>query len=165
MGRPAGDSIKLEQRRRVAIELVEKDGLSQSEAARQLRVNPRTVRKWVQWHRGRGERGVGARKTPGRPSRLGQQDCKRLEKILIAGAQASGFSNDLWTCPRVAQVIRRKFEITYHVDHVLRLLRRLGWSPQRPESKALERDEAKIRGWVRRSWPRIKKKPKKLAQL
>jgi hypothetical protein len=35
----------------------------------------------------------------------------------------------------------------------------LGWSCQRPERKARERNEEAIRRWVRHRWPRIKKKP------
>lgn len=165
MGRPAGSAGKLEERRRQAIEMVEREGLSQSEAARRLKVDGRTVRKWMAWHRGRGTRGVASRPTPGRPSRLGVRESKKLERILLDGARAAGFSTDLWTCPRVAQVIRREFGVRYHVDHIVRLLRKLGWSPQKPEARALERDEKKIRRWVRESWPRIKKKPSKQGQL
>jgi transposase len=82
-----------------------------------------------------------------------------LEQALLAGAQAAGFDNDLWTCPRVAQLIRQRFDIGYHVDHLGRLLRSLGWSPQRPERRARERDEVQIGRWIKEQWPRIKKKP------
>jgi transposase len=59
----------------------------------------------------------------------------------------------------VAQWIRRRFQVRYHVDHLCRLLRTLGWSPQKPERRARERDERAIRRWVRSSWPQIKKTP------
>jgi len=62
-----------------------------------------------------------------------------------------------WTCPRVAQVIARRFGIRYHVDHIGRLLRSLGWTPQRPTRRALERDEEGIQRWIKQEWPRIKK--------
>lgn len=61
--------------------------------------------------------------------------------------------------PRVAQVIRRRFGINYHVDHIGRLLRSLGWTPQRPTGRALERDEERIQRWIKQQWPGIKKKP------
>jgi putative transposase len=70
---------------------------------------------------------------------------ERLEKKLLKGAQAAGFPTDLWTCPRVARLISSLFGVTYHVDHIGRLLHMLGWSPQKPERRAIERDEAKIR--------------------
>jgi transposase len=66
----------------------------------------------------------------------------------------------LWTCPRVTHLIRKEFNVTYHVDHIGRLLHSLGWSPQKPERRAIERDEKSIRNWVRYTWPHLKKKPK-----
>ena len=80
-----------------------------------------------------------------------------LERDLLKGPKAFGFPTDLWTCPRVAQVIRRRYRVKYHVDHVSRLLRSMGWTPQKPERRARERDERAIRGWIRKDWPRVKK--------
>ena len=77
---------------------------------------------------------------------------------LLLGAQAAGFATDLWTCPRVTELIEKQFGVRYHVDHVGRLLHALGWSPQRPERRAAERDEAAIQNWIKSDWPRIKKK-------
>ena len=159
MGRTPGKATKLQERRERAIRMVEQDELSQAETARQLKVDPRTIRKWMEWHRGKGKRRLAARITPGRPSRLGEKDSKKLEKVLLKGPCAAGYSSDLWSCPRVAAVIRREFGIAYHPDYVSTLLRKLGWSPQKPEGKAIERDEARIRGWKRRTWSRIKKSP------
>jgi len=82
----------------------------------------------------------------------------QLEDCLVQGPQAFGFSSDLWTCPRVAELVDRKFGVRYHVDHVGRLLRSMGWSPQKPERRARERDEQAIRGWIKEAWPRVKKK-------
>jgi transposase len=103
--------------------------------------------------------GIWAKSVTGRPSRLTAAQKRRLERILLKGAASSGFSSDLWTCPRIVQVIRAEFGISYHVDHVCRLLHNMGWSPQRPQRKAMERDEAEIMRWVREEWPRVKKKP------
>ena len=82
-----------------------------------------------------------------------------LEKKLLQGAEAAGFASDLWTCPRVAQVIRDQFGVHYHVDHIGRLLKGLGWSPQKPTRRARERNEEEIQRWVKVEWPRLKKKP------
>jgi len=81
----------------------------------------------------------------------------QLAKILLRGAGASGYANDLWTCPRVLEVIQKRFGVTYHVDYVGTLLHKLGWSVQKPEHRARERDEAEIQRWRREEWPRIKK--------
>jgi transposase len=82
----------------------------------------------------------------------------RLEKLLLGGAEAAGYAQDLWTCPRVAQLIAREFGVAYHSAHIGRLLRRLGWTPQRPRRLARERDEQQIQRWTKVDWPRIKKK-------
>lgn len=73
---------------------------------------------------------------------------------------ACGYPTALWTCPRIAELIRRQFKVRYHAAHVSRLLRALGFSPQRPERQARERDEAAILGWVREVWPRVKRGPR-----
>jgi transposase len=78
----------------------------------------------------------------------------RLERLLLKGAKAAGYQSNLWTCPRIAEVIAEYFEVVYHPDPIGRLLRSLGWSPQRPQRRALERDEERIRGWIREGWPR-----------
>jgi len=78
---------------------------------------------------------------------------------LLSGATAQGFTTDLWTCPRIALLIERQFNVGYHVDHIPRLMRSLGFSAQKPERQARERDEAAIRDWIARDWKRIKKRP------
>ena len=89
--------------------------------------------------------------------RLSASQAQRLREILLAGPLAAGFSNDLWTCRRVAEVVRREFRISYHPDHLGRILHDLGFSPQKPQRRARERDEAAIERWRREDWPRIKK--------
>jgi transposase len=157
MGRPLGKAAQLEERRRQAVAMVD-GGLAQTEVARRLKVSARTVRKWLAWHRGRGSRRLKARPTPGRPAQLGRKELARLAAVLLKGARAAGYATDLWSGPRVMAVIRREFGVTYNISHIPRLLRKMGWSPQRPERRAIERDEGKILGWKRRTWSRIKKK-------
>jgi transposase len=79
-----------------------------------------------------------------------------VEHALLAGAVAQGFDTDLWTLPRVAEVIWRLTGVSYHQGHVWWLLRRHGWSPQRPARRASERDEDAIARWRAEDWPRIK---------
>jgi hypothetical protein len=75
---------------------------------------------------------------------------------LLQGAKAHGWPNDLWTTRRVAELIRRRFGITYHPDHVGRFLHtRLRWSCQKPRRQARERDDAEVDFWTRYEFPRI----------
>jgi transposase len=156
--RPHGTPNELAQRRRRALALLEQ-GLAPVTVAQRLGVDRRSVRRWKAAVGRHGPDALRARRASGRPPKLSVQQHRRLERTLLAGAQAAGFESDLWTCPRVAQLIRQRFGIGYHVDHLGRLLRSLGWSPQRPERRARERDEVQIRRWIQGPWPRIKKKP------
>jgi transposase len=156
--RPTGSPEELERRRIRALALLD-DGLLPSEVARRVGVDRRSVRRWKAAARKRGEAGVRARPAPGRPSRLTPPHKRRLQALLLKGARATGFDTDLWTCPRVAELIKQRFGIDYHVDHVGRILHELGWSPQKPARRAVERDEQEIGRWVREDWPRVKKTP------
>ncbi len=98
-----------------------------------------------------------AKPHPGRKPRLNEKQKQRLVKTLLAGPCKAGYRTDLWTCPRVAEVIAKKFGVKYHPAHVWKILRSLGWTPQKPEQRARERNEADIRRWRRQEWPRIKR--------
>lgn len=154
--RPLGSASALQRRRERAVALV-RAGLRPVDVARKLGVTQRAVRYWQAAFRRSGLAGLAARPAPGRPSRLTEAGKAKLDEALLAGARAAGFPTDLWTCPRVAEVIRRRFGIRYHVDHVGRVLHAMGWSPQRPTRRAVERDEPRIEQWVKEQWPAIEK--------
>ena len=108
-----------------------------------------------------GMKALKAKPHPGAKPKLTERQKQRLVKILLRGARKAGYATELWTCPRVVEVIERKFGVTYHVNYVPQLLRSLGWTPQKPERRARERDEAAIARWRIRDWPRIKKEARK----
>jgi transposase len=72
---------------------------------------------------------------------------------------SEGFPSELWTCPRIAQVIQRRYGVSYHVDHLPKLMKALGFSVQRPERQARERDEQALGNWIEKVWPSLKKRP------
>ena len=156
--RPAGSPQALQQRRERAIELLS-DGYQPCEVASILKVDRRSVRRWNAAYRRDGARALDAIPATGRPPKLSDKDKSRLEKLLIKGAKSAGFATELWTCPRIVEVIRKHFGVRYHVDHMGRLLRSMGWSPQKPTRRAVERDAKAIGNWVKNDWPRVKKTP------
>lgn len=79
--------------------------------------------------------------------------------LLLKGARAYGFPNELWTLKRIAAVIQVEFGVRYHPSHVWKILRHLGWSCQVPERRAIQRNEHAIAHWKRYRWPAIKKSP------
>lgn len=147
-----------EQTRRVAAGRLFDRNHSQAEVARQLGVSRQSASRWYDaWQAGGRKALRGAGRT-GRQCKLsGEQRC-RLEACLLAGAQSHGYDTDLWTLKRIARVIRRQFHVSYHPGHVWKLLGQLGWTCQRPERRARERNERAIRQWLRYRWPRIKKR-------
>lgn len=83
----------------------------------------------------------------------------RLVKVLLKGPLASGYGTNLWTTARIAEVIQREFGVHYHRDHIGRLMHSFNWSHQKPETRAIERDERAIARWKKEDWPRVKKTP------
>lgn len=163
MGNPRGvkrDFSALEARRLRAARLL-KQGESQAEVARALGVHRQTVYRWAARVRAQGCAALKQAGRAGRKPRLSAAELRRIEQGLKLGPEALGYETGLWTAPRVAELIERECRVKYHPGHVWRILRRMGWSCQRPAGRALERDEAAIRRWKRQRWPELKKKPKK----
>jgi transposase len=157
--RPSGTPQELEQRRVRGLQLLGA-GFSPVEVARQIGVDRRSVRRWKAAARKGGASAVAAKPATGRPRHLSARDLTRLRRMLMKGALAVGLPTELWTCPRVSWLIQRQFGVHYHPAHVSRLLHGLGFSPQRPTRRALERDEERIRAWIEQDWPRVKKTPR-----
>lgn len=156
--RPYGDPRTLEQRRLEAIKLRGK-GLGPGEIAGKLGVDRRSVHRWLAAYHDHGLEGLAPVPAPGRPPKLTLKDRKKLAAMLLGGATTFGYPTDLWTGPRIVDLIGRRFGVSYHPNHISRLLRSLGFSPQKPERRARERDEKAIREWIRSDWPRVKKTP------
>ena len=102
-----------------------------------------------------------AKRHPGGKSRLSDQQREELVELLKQGPKAHGFPTDLWTCRRVTELIEKQFAVRYDPSQVWRILRSLGWSCQKPERRARERDEQAIAAWREERWGHIKKRPKK----
>jgi putative transposase len=146
----------MEERRLQAGRLLRKRW-SEAEIARQLGVSRTAVSRWAQRMARGGWRQLRRRKRNGRPPKLGQEQLKLLRRHLKRGAKALGFRSDRWTLQRIQKVIEREFQVVYHPNYVARVLDKMGWSPQVPLPRAKERDEALIRAWLAKDWPRIKK--------
>ena len=157
MPRLKGSADWLEDRRRRALALWD-TGLSLNEVGRRIRCAPSSVLRWLRARRRGGAEALRVRFSPGRPLQLGVRQRRRLLKLLVKGPPAHGYRTQLWTTARIAAVIRREFGVDYHRDHVGRLMHRLHWSPQMPETRAVERDEPGIERWKRKQWPRVKKR-------
>lgn len=154
--RPRGSAQELESRRIRSVAMLVA-GLTLSAVARTIGCHPSAVMRWRNAARRRGEAGLRAVPVPGRPLKLSPRQRRQLVKVLLRGALARGYSTDVWTTQRVADVIQADFGVRYHRDHVGRLLHALNWTCQKPDRRALERREDRIQRWKDEEWPRIKK--------
>lgn len=131
-----------------------------AEVARSAGVARQTV---YTWKRLLDEGGIDAlRAVPerGRPARLADRQLASLRAVLLRSPTEQGFGTELWTLKRVGIVIERLYGVRFGQTQIWRILGSLGFSPQKPEKRALERNEEAVRSWKRRTWPRLKKKPR-----
>ena len=157
--RPGEERAALEARRLRAGELFAQ-GRTQAEVARTLGVSRQSASVWHARFAQGGVDALRSRGPTGPDPRLSAAQLAKVEEALLAGAMANGFDTDLWTLERVAVVITQLTGVRHHPGHVWVILRhRLGWTLQRPERRASERDEEAIARWVAQEWPRIKKGP------
>ena len=131
----------------------------QADVARQLGVSRQAVSVWArQLAEVNGAVGKLKAKTLGRPKRLSPEECESLSRMMVAGALQAGFPTELWTIKRVRVVVAREFGVQYSSSGCWELLRNLGFSPQKPEKRATQRNEEAIVDWKRKTWPALKKK-------
>jgi transposase len=155
--RPAEERAALEARRLQAAELFAQ-GRTQAEVARTLGVSRQSAHVWHTRFIQGGVDALRSRGPTGPDPKLSAAQLAKVEQALLQGARANGFDTDLWTLERIAVVITQLTGVRYHPGHVWSILRRrLGWTLQRPERRASERDEQAILHWVQHEWPRIKK--------
>ncbi len=133
-------------------------GWQQSDIAEAMGVSTAAVSQWIKRGRAGGIKALETEHTGGRPAGLSEADLERLVKLLAQGAEAFGFRGAVWTNPRVAQLIGREFGIRYHPAHVSRLLKRLGWTPQKPIVRAKQQDPKEVERFWRQRWPKLKKR-------
>jgi len=160
--RRKGSSEELERRRVQAMALLDQ-GWSQAEIARRFGVTQGAVSQWKKAYRGDGPDGLKAHRHPGPKPKLNEKQRQRLGKMLLKGARAHGYRTELWTLSRVAEVIGQRFGVQYDPSGVWHVLRNMGWSCQKPERRARERDEEAVARWRKEDWPRIKKRAKQRA--
>jgi transposase len=95
----------------------------------------------------------------GRPAKLDEVQLVGLRRALLQSPTEHGFGTELWTLKRVGTLVQRLYGVKYGQTQIWRILGALGFSAQKPERRAIERDDDAVRQWQRRTWPRLKKKP------
>lgn len=139
--------------RRFRAAQLSRQGWLQRDIAEALGVAQETVCRWLARARTGGAEALAARSSPGHPPKLSAEQKRLIPEFLWHGAEAYGFRGEVWTCARVASVIREELGVRYHKGHVGKLLQQLGWTPQMPIKRAIQRDEQAIARWRAEVWP------------
>jgi transposase len=159
---PSPRTKKLERRRLKAAKFFE-EGKTQIWVASHFSVSRPSAWAWYwAWKKG-GEAGLKSKGRSGAPPKLTAKQLGKVEKALMKGPLSQGYATELWTLERIARLIRKTTGVSFHPGHVWRILGDLGWTSQKPETRARERDEKAIARWVRRDFPRIQKRGPKRA--
>jgi len=153
------NKVEAGAKRRVRAARLLKAGHAPAQVAVMVGAPRQTVYRWKGVLESEGIDALRDMSKGGRPARLDAEQLGRLQVALLEGPSAHGFGTPLWTLKRVRLLIERQFGVRYSDVHVWRLLGQLGFSSQKPERRALERDEAAIEHWKKRTWPGLKKKP------
>ena len=158
MTKKQGTTNWKEERRKHAWALYQ-EGWPQKKIAKALGVTAGAASQWIKRRQKSGAEKLLHTKAPGRPARLKAADRERLKEMLAKGAQHYGFQGAVWTCGRVAQVIKRELGVSYHPAHVSHILDEMGWTPQKPRLKAKQQKEQEVNQWWQERWPEVKKRP------
>jgi putative transposase len=149
---------ELERLRMIAADRLD-EGKTPAEIAAFLGVKAQSVREWRRDYLKGGRAALASATPTGRPRKLTDAQREALPGLLAAGPAAHGYADaHLWTTKLVARLIKEKFGVDHHHDHVGVILHELDWSPQVPARRAKERDEARIAAWRDTLWPALLKK-------
>jgi transposase len=145
--------------RRYRVLELHRQGWTQQAIAEALGISQGWVSQVVRVGEKQGFAGLKKRRASGAPPKLKPAQRQQLLALLAQGAEAFGFTGDLWTSQRIAQVLKQQFDVQHHEHHLPKLLRACGWSPQKPHVRASQRNEEQIQQWQTERWPALKKKP------
>ena len=141
-------------------------GLTQQQIADALGVTQGAVSQWLKAVRIGGLDALRKKIAPGAAPRLSKEELAQLPALLAKGAEHYGFRGNVWTRGRVQQIIEREFGVVYHISHLSRVLKKIGYSRQKPLRRARQRKQAAIKEWQQERWPALKKSVvKKAARL
>lgn len=149
-----------QQQRRLEAAALFDAGRTRAEVAAQLGVSWRAAHTWHQAWKAGGSKELEAKTKPGPVPKFSDAQVEELRAELVKGSLGHGYSNEIWTLRRIARLIQERFSLKASLSEVWRLLRRMGWSPQKPRRKARERDESKINEWKEKRWPELCTKSK-----
>jgi len=150
-----------EQLRKAAVKRVEA-GESPELVAEGLGINRRTIYRWLSAYHYGGEAALKAKPIPGKPPKLDGKQMQRLARIIrTKNPLQLKFEYALWTLAMVRVLIRQEFGVRLSEVSVGRLLKRLGFSPQRPLYRAWQQNPVLVEQWREKTYPEIEARAKR----
>ena len=147
--------------KRLQAVVLNSEGHTSGELSRILKAPRSKTSEWLARYQSHGLEGLLEGYRSGRPAELTPQQRQQLGDILDSGPVAYGLDSGVWTSPMIAWVIEEEFGVSYHPGHVRKLLHGLGFSVQRPRRVLARADASEQDRWHRRTYPNLKKKPKR----
>ena len=142
-----------EWRRFRAVQLA-RQGWVHKDIAESLGISEAAVSQWLAHFAQSGLQGLLSHPHGG-SRKLTAEQRAFIPDFLWHGPEAYGFRGEFWTCARIAKVLQWELGVSYHKDHVSRILRDMGWTPQLPITRAIQRDEEAIERWRTNVWPEL----------
>lgn len=136
-----------------------RQGEKKAQIARTLGVSPGAVTQWLQAVEQGGEAALQTRKPSGRPTDVSPQQLAELPALLGQGAEVHGFEGAYWTRQRVAWLLEERYQVSYSEQHIGRLLKRLGYSLQKPAKHHYRQKQEDLRLWRENRLVAEKKSP------
>lgn len=149
------DRVLLERRRRAAATLFTR-GVSQAAVAKRYKVSTAAACQWhAMWKAG--TKSLATKGPPGSDPKLSARQKQRLKIHLLKGPKKAGYTTEFWTLSRIKLVAQKKLHVDVGTTSVWRIITDLGFSCQKPERRAKERNEEAVAHWKLSTFPRRKK--------
>jgi transposase len=157
------DHKTLEHLRKLAVKRVVEDGEAPSEVMKSLGLCRTAIYRWLRRYEDEGMEALVERIARGPEPKLAEKQRQQIKRwILGKDPRQYGFDYGLWTRRIVQKLIQEKFALELGLTAVGRLLASLEITPQKPLRRAYERDPVAVELWVKETYPKLKKRAKRL---
>lgn len=150
-------SRKDKEKRRMKAGRMFRKGVSQADIARRLGVTPAAVKYWRDAWKKKGIKGLKSKGHPGFASKFTPKKRAKLKRIILKGAKYYGYPTDFWTISRIMAVTKKELKLSFKKSWIWVIVLSLGFTCQKPQAKAKERNEKAISDWKTKIWPGLKK--------
>jgi transposase len=135
------------------------EGKSQVVIAHLLNCSQSWVSKFLKRYREQSDSALKVKHgTKGKKASLPSEQLEELKQLLLKGALHYGFPTDNWTRERIAFLIEQQFSVQYHPSHISKVMRRIGFTLQKPKRRSFKKDETAVKTWKAQTLPGLKKK-------